>query len=660
MKINKDLFAKGDSTFLKDGWFGVLLIFLCMATYVLYYPGILGPFLLDDSPNLQTLSANGGVTSFESLLRFVFSNESGRLGRPVAMLSFLINDQHWPSYSPSFKYTNVLIHLLIGVLVFIFTRQLIRNLGKNLAKLSEQEINLIALFAAAFWLFHPLNVSTTLYVVQRMTQLASLFSLIAIILYLHGRRHLLEGTSKGYLYIGLAFFPFGTAGLLSKENAVLFVPLILLIEFLLPGLPNNKFAQQFSRVKWGLLVVPLLLLVGYFVFNWDTIARGYQGREFDASERIMTEARVLCDYLLKIVFPKASGLTLLHDDFPLSSSLLNPISTLVAVIFLILLFLVAMLTRKKQPLFAFAVGWFFIGHLLESTLIPLEIYFEHRNYLPMIGPVIFLSYFLVKIFGRLFVDSQVFKILVLVMILAVEAMMLNISTRTWGDTGLLFYSWAIEHPESLRSQRNYAAYLEKAGLPDHAIKVLDEAYKVHPYDVSLLLAKLNIQCDEQDDEALKVTEIINAYEDSRFTDGILYHIEKLTGKVIAQECKSLTESDLNLLFDYLENLPLLAGKRRYAAKLYYLHASLYIHQRNLQGAMIKLDQVYSVQPTVDVALKQAVLLSSASLYDQALERIAAAKSANQTRRLLRPSRMDELEQFERYIRRKQKTGLDSE
>ncbi len=659
MKVYKSVISEVNPGFLRGGLVGLLLLILCISAFFLYYPGIFGPFLLDDSPNLQTLSANGGVTSFESLLRFVFSNESGRLGRPVAMLSFLINDQYWPSYSPSFKYTNVLIHLLIGVLVFVFARQLIRNLGKNLSHTSDQEINLIALFATAFWLLHPLNVSTTLYVVQRMTQLATLFSLIAIILYLHGRRHLLEGTSKGYLYIGLAFLPFGMAGILSKENAVLFVPLILLIEFLLPESPA-KYHQQLSRVKWGLLIVPLLLLVGYFLFSWSSIASGYQGREFSAFERILTEARVLCDYLFKLVLPKASGLSLFHDDFQLSTSLLNPISTLIAVIFLMVLFLVAILTMKKKPLFAFAVGWFFIGHLLESTLIPLEIYFEHRNYLPMIGPVIFLSYVLIKVLGRLFADSQVFKVLVLVMVLAVEAMMLNISTRTWGDTGLLFYSWAIEHPDSLRSQRNYAAYLERAGLPDHAIKVLDEAYKVHPYDVSLLLAKLNIQCDEQDDEALKVAEIINAYEDTRFTDGILYHIEKLTEKVIAQECQSVTETDLHLLFDYLENLPLLAAKWRYAAKLYYLHASLYIHQRNLPGAMKKLDQVYSVQPTVDVALKQAVLLSSASLYDQALERIAAAKSANQNRRLLRPSRMGELEQFERYIRRKQKTGLDSE
>ncbi len=656
MTTSKSEIPQLNSAFMKDGQFGLLLVLLCFVTFLLYYPGIYGPFLLDDAPNLQTLAANGGVTSLEKLLNFVFGNESGRLGRPVAMLSFLIDDQHWPSYSPAFKYTNVLIHLLVGVVVFIFSRLLLRELDRT----EEQEALLISLFATAFWLLHPLNVSTTLYVVQRMTQLSALFSLIAMSLYIQGRHYLMKGHVKGFLLMALAFFPFGVAGILSKENAVLFVPLLLLIEFLSASDQQAGFYSKHRLIiKYILLVFPILLLVGYFMISWDNIARGYSGREFGLWERLFTEARVLCDYLSKIILPRASGLSLFHDDFQLSTSLLNPISTLLAAIFLVLLFLIAILVGKRQPMLLFAVGWFLIGHLLESTLIPLEIYFEHRNYLPMLGPVIFLSYMLIKVLGRVFSETPAFQNLVLLVIIALQAMMLNISARTWGDTGLLFYSWAIEHPDSLRSQRNYAAYLERAGLPNHAIKVLDAAYEVHPYDVSLPLAKLNIQCDQMDEGAVKIDKIINAHGGARFTDGVLYHIEKLTEKVLAADCQDISVDDLHRLYGYIGSLPLLDGKRRYAAKLYYLHSDLYVHQRNLPGAMKKLDQVYEVQPTVDVALKQAVLLASASLYQQALDRLTLAKTANNKRRFLKPSRLNELNQFEQYIRRKQKTGLDS-
>ena len=38
--------------------------------------------------------------------------------------------------------------------------------------------------------------------------------------------------------------------------------------------------------------------------------------------------------------------------------------------------------RRRLPVVACGILWFFVGHLLESTVIPLELMFEHRNYLP--------------------------------------------------------------------------------------------------------------------------------------------------------------------------------------------------------------------------------------------------------------------------------------
>lgn len=640
----------------RGGQAGTLLIILCAATFFLYYPGIFGPFLLDDFPNLEPLSFNGGVTSIHNLLSFIFSNESGKLGRPVSMLSFLINDQYWPGYAPVFKYTNVLIHLLVGVLIFIFSRQVIRSLCQE----EDKDVNLFALFATAFWLLHPLNVSTTLYVIQRMTQLSSLFSLLAIILYLHGRQYLMVGSAKGFIYVGLAFFPVGLAGILSKENAILLIPLILLLDCLLPKGNSYRSIQYSNFIKYVVLMFPLVVLLGYFAANASDIAAGYQKREFEPLERILTEARVLCDYLSKIFLPRASGLSLFHDDFQISSSVFNPISTVFAIIFLCALVFTAFLLKKKQPLLLFAVAWFLIAHSLESTLIPLEIYFEHRNYLPMIGPVLFASYSLIKILNWVFCKTVIFRNLILISILAVQALMLNITARTWSDSGLLFYSWAIEHPDSLRSQRAYAEYLESIGLLDHAIKVLDDAYRKHSYDISLLISKLNIQCRLQSLYPLTVSNIINGSKDARFTDGVLYYLQGLTENVIAGNCRYFGVDDMHILFDYVENLPLLKSKSKYAAKVYYLHSDLYVHQHNLQGAMDRLNKVFELQPTVDVALKQAVLLTSASLYDQALERVNAAMLADKNRRLLMPSRIAEINQLENFIRNQQKIESDAE
>jgi len=53
--------------------------------------------------------------------------------------------------------------------------------------------------------------------------------------------------------------------------------------------------------------------------------------------------------------------------------------------------------RHRWPLFTFGVAWFFIGHGLESTVLPLEIAHEHRNYLPLLGLLLSVAAWLHKL-----------------------------------------------------------------------------------------------------------------------------------------------------------------------------------------------------------------------------------------------------------------------
>ncbi|MCH8265293.1 MAG: hypothetical protein IIC10_07825, partial [Proteobacteria bacterium] len=81
---------------------GIALLVLLLITTWIYWPGLSGPFLLDDYENLNPLGAGAGVMDLQSMLTFVFGNHSGPSGRPVAMLSFLIDGQNWPPYVASF------------------------------------------------------------------------------------------------------------------------------------------------------------------------------------------------------------------------------------------------------------------------------------------------------------------------------------------------------------------------------------------------------------------------------------------------------------------------------------------------------------------------------------------------------------------------------
>src|SRR3546814_6648514 len=81
-----------------------------------YWPGLTGPFLLDDGVNLAPLGDNGGVHDWHRALSFINEGRSGPLHRPVSMASFLANAQDWPADPLPFTATNLLTHFLTPLL----------------------------------------------------------------------------------------------------------------------------------------------------------------------------------------------------------------------------------------------------------------------------------------------------------------------------------------------------------------------------------------------------------------------------------------------------------------------------------------------------------------------------------------------------------------
>ena len=150
-------------------WAGASVTVLAFAVFA-YWPGLSGPFLLDDFTTLGQLGNLGGVRDWETFNAFVFGGTAGPTGRPVALLSFLIDGNNWPTDALPFKRTNLVIHLLIAGLLFVLTKQLLCLAGSD-----AKNAGWVAFVSSSIWLLHPFLVSTTLYSVQRMAQLAILF-----------------------------------------------------------------------------------------------------------------------------------------------------------------------------------------------------------------------------------------------------------------------------------------------------------------------------------------------------------------------------------------------------------------------------------------------------------------------------------------------------
>jgi len=607
---------------------GISFFVSMIVTYIVYSPGLSGVFTLDDSNTLVFLNKLGGVTDLTSLTQFI-SDGVGFLSRPISMISFLIDDQYYPGDPSQYRYTNLMIHLLCGSFLVLFI--------KNIFEILKIEVRFryyIAILTPTYWLLHPLNVSSTLYIVQRMTLLMTLFTLAGLVLYTYGRRTLTSRQYLGLSLISSAIVIFGALATLSKENGALIVIYVLVLEFtLLKDLPRPKLFKYWFL---GFIVTPILIMFGYFVYNFSVFSIPYNYRDFTLIERLLTESRVLISYLYQILIPPSGGTGLYHDDIVISTSLFSPFTTLLSLIGIATLIYLAIKFRKSQPVFSFSLLWFFGGHILESTVLPLEIYFEHRNYLPMVGPLIAIIYYIYIFANKQQNNIQRNLLLSLpIALIFISSVFTYQSSRIWGTPDLMYFTWQKEHPNSLRATTMYASYLDTRGNYSQAIKVLEKNYRTNPDTISLPLYILAISCHSKIAPTIDISDITREASHAVYRGILTKVVAQLIKTIELSNCKYATINDIISILIALEKSEKIADPTK--ADLIFTLSELYVKKGELNPAIEALDRAFKKQPIPTFALRQAELLSSAGLYQDALGYIEKAKQADLARKVFKPS-----------------------
>lgn len=641
---------------LRDLAISAAFLTVLAVAYLIYQPGLPGDFFVfDDTASLHTLNSNGGITSINNALAFITSGDTGPTGRPLALVTFLLDDQYWPGDPGHYRHNNLLLHLLAGVLLYIFLRQLLR-----LSSLRPGQCELVSLGVTALFLFHPLNTTTVLYIIQRMAILPAIFVLAGLSIHLHLRQRFRPHTYYGWRQLsafGINLTLFTGLAVLSKENGILLPLLILGVEFSFSNsLPPQRFRTLEAippryRVGIGILAATIIAALVLWLMR-DRIISGYATRPFTLTERLMTEATILLDYLQRILLPKIIGLSLFHDDFPIRSNLDTQVILSLAA--LCSLGVIAIAMRKRAPVLSFAILWFFIGHSIESTILPLELYFEHRNYLPMLGPLLALVYYCVKAAGMLQLPPvrRLFPAIPLMLVL-VMAPLTHQTSKAWSHDGQLFSKWAMEHPESLRANLAFAHYLAENGANERAHKHYNQIASQFPEAVRARIYHIISKCYNEPPAHNEMNAVITLLDNSEhfLNIEILGAMRKLVATVTSGQCRDITHDHLLSLTRKLLSTPYASASNKVASHLYDIEADIHISQGNLSGAMHALDRVFLHQPTADIPLKQAVMLASAQLYETALEKTDIALEANSKRRFLRPSRKSEIETFRERIKK---------
>ena len=426
----------------------------------------------DESNILENKPLHLTTLNLENIKKTFFASwkkGDARLYRPAACLSFALNYYFGGAEVYGYHMVNLIIHFLSSVFLFLFVYHTL-----NLPLLKQRygsNSYFIALLSALLWALNPMQTQAVTYVVQRMTSMAGMFSIMAMYFYLKGRIST-QNPFKTAHYIACCIC--GILAMGSKENAVMIPMVILLYDlFLIQGVTK----ENIKRYSFFLLIAVLiclalaLLLAGPSILDPKWIVAGYQNRGFSLSERLLTEPRVILFYVSLLLYPMPDRLCLEHS-ITLSTGLITPISTIISIIVIVLIFCLACAWARKRPLISFCVLFFLMNHLIEASVFPLELIFEHRNYLPsmlLFVPIsILLSGGIDFFSNRRYFQALLISFIILVLIgwghsTYVRNMIWKSGESQWRDC-------VDKYPELARAHNNLGAYYGRQGKNQKAIR----------------------------------------------------------------------------------------------------------------------------------------------------------------------------------------------
>jgi Tfp pilus assembly protein PilF len=375
---------------------------------------------------------------------------------------------------------NITIHILTAFFLFLLILKLFQT--PNLKFSYPGNPVFIALLASILWAVNPIQTQAVTYIVQRMALLAAMFYLLGMLAYVKCRLSTTSKRSIPWLSACLIFF---ILGIFSKPNAAMMPAALLLLEVAF----FQNIAGKNTRKKIYLITFAVggaIILLGSVVFlkGNPLSVLNYDSRPFTLTERLLAQPRVVLFYLSQIFYPLPVRLSIAHDVV-LSSSLFKPWTTIPSLMIIFGLTGFSLCQLKKRPILCFAILFFFLNHVIESSIIPLEIIFEHRNYLPslfLFFPVTyFLNYLLLSYKKSRFIYSLI--ILLIVSVVSFFLASTYLRNQAWENDITLWQDAVEKAPNNARASNILAIRLAWGDHSTHP----------HRFDMALQLFKDSLE-----------------------------------------------------------------------------------------------------------------------------------------------------------------------
>lgn len=563
-----------------------------------YYASLGSHFQLDDQANLGSLET---ISDRTSMIDFILGGTAGPTGRPLSLLTFALQAEQWQNGPDAFLRVNIFIHLLNALLLAFLVRQLFVIRGDD-----RQQASLTGYVVASVWVTLPLIATATMLVVQRMTTFSALFVIAGLAAYLVARAQVDRTPRRALWLMAISLTGASVLATLAKESGLLLPAYVLVLEATLLRRPPSVSPATWRAWSAVFLWLPALVVVGYLFSRLDYPDYMIQFRGFDAKERLLTEAQLLWVYLSKALVGFAGRLGIYQGDIAVVRSLWSP-AALLAVSSWVVLAIGAITWRRRYPLLALAVLWYLAGHSLESTTVPLELYFEHRNYLPIIGPIVALMATLILHSDRV----RTIALRVIPLVVLVNALFLYSFASLQGDPRVAARYWAIKHPDSIRAVSNLLTYQLTEESTEQAVETIRDFTSRNPDYATLRIQELNLLCMTRPEELEPetVAEVRAQLADSALAFVAATMLLELHATASEGQCPAVSAETVMGMAEDLRANPRYAGNPRYNMIHYSLLATMQQQFDDVDAAIEHLHTAYDYLPSEDVILMMTVTLA---------------------------------------------------
>lgn len=338
----------------------ILWIVLCVVTVAVYFGAFVGTFHYDDS---LTILENPHLES-----RQTFLGHLDHMVRPVLYATFLLDRSLYGVMPTGYHLLNLLLHLGSGLLVY-----------RILISAVWEQPSSVPFWTSLLFLIHPITTETVTYISGRASGLMAFFYLLAFFFYIKASEQQ-ENVKRRRLFLlgAVASFLFSIG---SKETAVTLPMMLLLWDIWIRRLNGPALRATIRSYHSPFWVVFVFAAAWAYSHPHYTALAQFSVQIRPFWDNVLTESHAMAYAMLLFFTPWKQNF---DHDLPVFHSLAQwPLP-------LDLLFLSAMaagafFARRRVPVVAFGLAWFFI-QLLPTSLIPRNDLLSERNlYLPVIG-----------------------------------------------------------------------------------------------------------------------------------------------------------------------------------------------------------------------------------------------------------------------------------